>query len=120
MKLRAEAGADRCFISVDIRNIYGDPIMNFPSYATMGEIPLSQGIHIANLDIPRLPLTPGTYRLSLWAEVKSPMHKLKCGDYVQNVVKLKVEDGDFFDKGKRIAPHLSGRVVVCDHSWTIE
>ena len=119
LKLKVKENAEKCFLSVDVNNALGDPIMTFPSYVTLGENSLKPGIHYANLDIPKLPLTPGTYRLGLWAEAKNAIERLKCGDFIVNVVKLKVEDEDFFGNGKKIAPHLCGKVILCDHTWTI-
>ena len=120
LKMKVKEGAEKCFVSIDVQNMFGEPIMNFPSYVTIDNFTLSPGIHYANLDIPKLPLTAGMYRLSLWADAINPFVDIECGDCVINVVKLKVEEDDFFSKGKRIGPHLLGKVVLCDHSWTIE
>ena len=120
LKIKAEKGADQCFVSIGIQNSYGEPIMDFPSYFTMDEFKMSPGIHYANLDIPKLPLTGGVYRLALWADAKNPFVDVECGDCVINVIKLKVEEDDFFNKGRKIGPHLLGKVVLCEHMWTVE
>ena len=119
LKMKVAEGAHKCFVSIDIHNAYGDPIMNFPSYVTMDEFELTPGIHYANLDIPKLPLTAGTYRLGLWANARNPYVKNECGDYVANVIKLEVEEDDFFTKGRKIGQHLLGKVVLCEHSWSL-
>lgn len=120
LKMKVQEGAEKCFVSIDINNLFGDPIMNFPSYVTIDEFSLKPGIHYANLDIPRLPLTVGTYRLSLWAEVQNPYVKSTCGDCIINVLKLNVEEDDFFNRGRKIGSHLLGKIVLCNHSWTIQ
>jgi lipopolysaccharide transport system ATP-binding protein len=120
LKMKVKEGANQCYVSVDIHNIYGDPIMNFPSYVTQDEFCLSPGEHYADLDIPKLPLTAGSYRLGLWVKAKNPYVNIECGDYVVNVIKFNVEEDDYFNKGKRIGSHLLGKVVLCEHSWAIK
>ena len=44
---------------------------------------------------------------------------VNCGDCIRNVVKLNVEDDDFFCSGRKIGSHLLGKVVLCDHSWSV-
>jgi len=119
LKMKVQEGAEKCYVSIDIHNILGDPIMDFPSFVTMNEFKLTPGIHYADLDIPKLPLTKGTYRLGLWANADNPYVNNDCGDYVVNVVKLVVEEDDFFNSGRQIASHLWGKVVLYDHSWVI-
>ena len=119
LKIKAEQGAERCSISINVNNIFGDPIMNFPSLVTLDEFKLTPGIYFADLDIPKLPLTVGTYRLTLWCNAKNPFVNVNCGDCIRNVVKLNVEDDDFFCSGRKIASHLLGKVVLCDHSWSV-
>ncbi|MBQ4392662.1 MAG: ABC transporter ATP-binding protein [Prevotella sp.] len=120
LKMEIKEGAENCFVSAGIRNMFGDPIMTFPSHMSIDDFTVTPGIHYANLDIPKLPLTAGTYRLGLWADAKNPFVKTACADYIDNVIKLKVEEDDFFGRGKKIAPHLSGKVVLCEHSWSID
>lgn len=105
-------------ISAGIRNMYGDPIMSFPSILTRSNVSVSSGIHYADLDIPRLPLTAGIYRIGLYCEASNNV-KSGCGDYVDNVIKLQVDNDDFFDQGKQVSSHLMGKIVLCDHKWNI-
>lgn len=119
LKIKAKQGAEQCSISIDINNIYGDPIMNFPSFVTLDEFKLTPGIYYADLDIPKLPLTAGIYRLTLWCNAKNPFVNVNCGDCIRDVVRLHVEDDDFLGKGRKIGPHLLGKVVLCNHSWSV-
>lgn len=107
-----------CSISVGIRNSYGDPLMTFPSNLTTSEFDLSGGNHTITLDIPKLPLTGGAYRLALWFEVNNTLSNIKCADFIDNLVCMNVEDDDFFDKGKRVSSHLAGKIVLCEHKWS--
>ena len=108
-----------CYISVGFRNVYGDPLMTFPSDMTIDDFSLTQGKHFAILDIPKLPLTAGTYRVGLWCEVRNSISSISCADYIDNTIKIEVNDDDFFNRGKLIASHLCGKIVLCDHNWTI-
>ena len=119
LKMKVEKGADQCYVAIDVNNMYGDPIMNFCSYITMDEFKLTPGIHDADLDIPKLPLSSGIYRLTLWANAKNPFLNITCGDCLRDVIKLKVEEDDYFGRGKNIGSHLLGKVVLCDYSWSV-
>ena len=120
LKVKVAEDIQNVYVSAGIRTMLGEPIMSFPSHCTMDNFPLSKGEHYINLDIPKLPLSGGMYRLGLWCSAKNLLSKVECADYVDNVIKLNVEPDDFFTKGKLIAPHLSGKVVLCNHRWIIE
>ena len=122
IRLKAEVIEDleNVVISIDICNSFGEPMMNFATHYTMNSFSLSKGEHWFNLDIPKLPLTRGTYRLGLWCATKRFDSKNGCADYINNIVKLNVEEDDFFSNGKRPALHLTGKIVLCDHKWEIE
>jgi lipopolysaccharide transport system ATP-binding protein len=120
LKIKASENIDNVYISAGVRTMLGEPIMTFPSDCTVDNFPLTKGEHFVNLNIPKLPLTGGTYRMGLWCSAKNLLSKTDCADYIDNVIKLQVEADDFFHNGKLIAPHLSGKVVLCDHSWTVE
>ena len=120
LKVRVAENLDAVYVSAGVRTMLGEPIMSFPSHCTMDDFPLTEGEHYINLDIPKLPLSGGNYRLGLWCSAKNLLSKTNCADYLDNVIKLNVEPDDFFTNGKLIAPHLSGKVVLCDHKWVIE
>lgn len=105
-------------ISAGIRNMYGDPLMSFPSILTTKNVSVTMGVHYADLDIPKLPLTGGIYRVGLYCDASNNI-KSGCGDYVDNIIKLQVENDDFYNQGQNVSPHLMGKIVLCDHSWNI-
>ena len=109
-----------CRISVGVRTMLGDSIMCFPSEIVTDEMDLSVGRHFAYLDIPKLPLTEGVYRIGVWCGIRNPEVNVFCADYLDNVLKMKVENDDFFDQGKTLAPHLRGKIVLCDYRWNFE
>ena len=118
IKFKANDELNSFGISAGIRNMYGDPIMSFPSILTRSNVSVPSGIHYADLDIPRLPLTGGIYRLGLYCDASNNV-KSGCGDYVDNIIKLQVDNDDFFDQGKQVSSHLMGKIVLCDHKWNI-
>ena len=63
-------------------------------------------------EIPRLPLTPGRYSLTLYATVNG-----QTADWVKDAGFLLVAAGDFFGTGKLVS-HNDGFLV--DHTWSAE
>ena len=63
--------------------------------------------------IPRLPLSPGHYTISVYCEVDG-----KVADWVQHAAVLEVVEGDFFGTG-RLPSDAHGTFYV-DHSWSSE
>lgn len=101
-----------CQFSIGIRDIYGSPIMTFPTKLTTDGFNMDKGVHEVVCEIEKLPLTKGVYNLGLWADIKG-----ECADYLNNIVQMEVEDDVFFCKGRNIDQHLLGRVVLCEHKW---
>ena len=60
----------------------------------------------------------GIYRVGLYCDASNNV-KSGCGDYVDNIIKLQVDNDDFFDQGKQVSSHLMGKIVLCDHKWNI-
>jgi lipopolysaccharide transport system ATP-binding protein len=63
--------------------------------------------------IPRLPLSPGHYTISVYCEIDG-----KVADWVQHAAVLEVVEGDFFGTG-RLPSEAHGTFYV-DHRWTSE
>ena len=120
LKINVAEEAKSCYVALGIRNMFGDPIMTFPSNVTMDDFDLSPGIHYTTLYIPKLPLTGGKYRITIWCRARNVFGKTGCADYIDNIIKLDVEEDDFFTNGKRIDSHLCGKVVLCEHDWIID
>ena len=104
----------RCNIGLGFRDFYGTPIMSFPTDLTLSSLPLTEGSHFADCIIPRLPLTEGVYHIALSAGIDN-----KFADFVLNAATMHVQDDDFFNVGRTISSHLKGKIVLCDHLWTI-
>ena len=101
-------------ISIDFMSQWDSMLMNFPSFITEGFMPLSKGRHLLNLDIERLPLTGGMYKLNLWADVDHVQ-----ADYLEAAARMEVVDDDYFHSGRIMnAPHIHGKVVLGDYHWS--
>lgn len=109
-------GVKSANVSIGIRNLYGDSIMSFPTTMVMEDFPLNEGPHIIDLIIPKLPLTAGSYRIGLWAGSENN----EPADYLNNTIRMEVENDDFFGFGKELERHHWGKVVLCEHDWNIQ
>ena len=112
--------SEKVYIAVGLRTMLGEPLVSFQSSMGMEEPDLKPGEHHAYIDIQKLPLTEGEYRLGLWCDIKNPELSLRCADYVDNVIKMKVTHDMFYDHNIQIAPHLLGKLVLCEHQWSID
>ena len=107
-------GFNSCRLSFGIRDIYGSPLVSFPTKLTMDDFNLSEGRHIVYCDVPKLPLTKGSYRISLWAETMR-----ECADYIESTIRMDVEEDDFFGRGRVVDEHFNGKILLCDHKWIV-
>ena len=73
---------------------------------------VAEGTHYFDCDIPKLPLTGGSYRVSLWCGINGV-----GTDHLENKIKLDVIDDDYFQYGREISANLKGKVVFDEHVW---
>lgn len=102
-------------ISIEIRDMYGAPLMYFPSHLLLNNMSFSEGQHYVSVDIDKLPLSEGSYRVLLWADCKQ-----EIADWIDGIIPMNVEDDDFFDKGQEVPKHLRGKIVFYDHKWSVD
>lgn len=110
----SEKNIASCSLSMDILTSQNSPIINLPTLMKFNEFDLSYGEHCAYCTINRLPLTEGSYFLSLWAKSEN-----ECADHIDSQIQFQVEDNDFYGNGKSFGKHLKGKIVLCDYDWTI-
>ena len=113
-KIDVKETSDGCGFSMGIYDVQGTLMMTLPTYALMDDFRLERGIHFISCDIPRLPLTGGSYKIATWAGIKK-----ESADSIDSLISLTVQDDDFFRKGRNISPVTNGRVVLCDYKWNI-
>ena len=107
--------ARECLISIGINDNFDTRILSFNSLMKNKCFTFEKGKHFVNCDIPKFPLSGGTYKIGLWADVNRA-----CADHIYYTIPLNVINDDFFNTGREIAAHLSGRVALCDHNWSAD
>jgi lipopolysaccharide transport system ATP-binding protein len=98
--------------AVGIATVMGELMLHLESDAAGSEIRMAPEQGEVVCRIPRLPLPPGRYTVTVAAAVG-----LQMLDHVSRAAELTVAEGDFYDSG--IRPSESHRTVLVDHRWTI-
>ncbi len=97
-------------ISVTILDTYDQRIMHLDSKLLGHEIPLVPRDGELVLDIPRVHLAPGRYRMALWMQSKTVLQ-----DHITDAGSVDVTDGNFFGAGKALADGF--QVALMDFNW---
>lgn len=63
--------------------------------------------------LPRLPLPPGTYNITLWSQVGTSV-----ADRVENAATVEIISGDFYGTGK--LPAVKNRSVLVEYEWSLD
>lgn len=113
LRFRTEAPDATVGISIAVEGPMGEPVF-FCSTRVAGQV-LSAGASEGELvcSIDRLPLLPGRYSLTVYAEANGVL-----ADWVRNAVFFDVIESDVFGSGQ-LPPTTHGRVFV-DHRWSVE
>lgn len=114
LKVHVMQTSGGCGFSMAIYDAQGGQMMTFPTYALMDDFHMEKGVHLISCDIPRLPLTMGSYKIGIWAGILR-----KPADHIPSVIPLDVQDDDFFRMGRNLSPVTTGRVVLCDYKWNV-
>ena len=61
---------------------------------------------------PKLPLSEGTYHLGFYFGSNN-----ETVDFLDSVVRLDVESGDYLGYGRTGLSHHNGKLVLCDYDW---
>ena len=98
--------------AVQVMTLLGDVIVHL--YTRTAGVPVSEapGVGEVRCSVPRCPLPPGQYTITLWADQGGdPL------DWIQRACELTVREGDFFGSGQTQLP--SHQSVLVDHAWTV-
>jgi lipopolysaccharide transport system ATP-binding protein len=91
---------------------FGQPLFACSSKSShRGPLALSRGTRVL-CSIPRLPLQPGVYALTIWCKAGGNLQ-----DHVPDAGKLTVVEGDYFGTGK-LPPRELGDFFVA-HNWAV-
>jgi lipopolysaccharide transport system ATP-binding protein len=96
--------------------IHGDSqqrLLSFRSHLTGGDFEHLPPKGELVCRVPRFPLVPGTYSVTLSAAVDGAH-----ADGISDAATIEVVTGDFFGTGKK--PKSGTAVFLCDHSWRLE
>jgi lipopolysaccharide transport system ATP-binding protein len=107
------AGAGRVRVACAVYGAFVEPLfqcLNDDSGDLIGELGAEGSF---TCTIPRLPLAPGHYTLSVICEIDG-----KVADWVSHAAVLEVVEGDFFGTGR--LPSLAHGAFVVDHAWRSE
>ena len=114
LKVNVAKDSKGCSFSMGIYDNSGTQLMTLPTYALMEDFQMKEGRQYICCDIPRLPLTGGTYKIGLWSGINK-----QTADQIDSLIQLDVQDDDFFKKGRNISQGANGKVVLCDYNWLI-
>jgi lipopolysaccharide transport system ATP-binding protein len=104
---------DNADVQIKFAGTLGQPLFACRSSTSVRELlALPPGGHIL-CKIPRLPLLPGIYTYTIWCTVGGIME-----DFVSDVGKISVAEGDYFGTGK-LPPNTIGDLLVA-HTWSVE
>jgi len=99
-------------ICIRLANALGQDLFQFPSrMSRKAALDFSQGSQVV-CHIPRLPLLPGRYSVSLWCK-----DHVALADQLADALWMDIVAGDFYGTGKLNPP--DGGDVIVDHSWEI-
>ena len=104
---------DNVVVQIKFAGSLGQPLFACRSSASVREpLALAPGGRIL-CKIPRLPLLPGIYTYTIWCTVGGTLE-----DYVSEIGKISVAEGDYFGTGK-LPPNTLGDLLVA-HTWSVE
>ncbi len=101
----------RGHMSLEIHDLHKRPIIYFSSQFTQAEQGFQPGEHSFTIDIEKLRLTEGDYRILLWSYFDG-----RVADFLDGTIPMSVDNGPFFAWGQNIPPHLRTSVLE-DHTW---
>jgi len=110
---RADCNVDNIIFRVSVESLTGEKLLLFASDLTgdsFSGLPL-QGNAVCT--VPRLPLIPGTYRITV-----SARRNREILDSISPAAEIEVMDGDFFGTGRRKKPKFGPFLAA--HSWAME
>jgi homopolymeric O-antigen transport system ATP-binding protein len=97
-------------LSVGVDNETGQRVILLDSETIGTDIRLTSGWHSLGFKIPKMPLIPGRYRLTLWISVNG-----EPADWIKDACVIEVEAGDFYGTGRLLGPESGQGLFLVDH-----
>ena len=99
-------------VAVQVQTLLGDVMVQFYTQTAGVLIREAPAVGEVRCLVPRCPLPPGQYTITLWADQGGePL------DWIQRACELTVREGDFFGSGQAQRP--SHQSVLVDHQWSV-
>ena len=98
-------------LSVGIDNEMGQRVILLDSETIGADVRLTPGRRNVRFTIPRMPLIPGRYSLTLWVSVNGD-----AADWIKNAWPIDIEAGDFYGTGRLSGPESGQGLFLVDHS----
>jgi lipopolysaccharide transport system ATP-binding protein len=99
-------------VSIAVHGALDDQLFHLSTATVGGDYASAPAAGTVQCRLPRVPLQPGRYRITVFATVQHDI-----ADWVQHAGVMEVEAGDFFGNG-RLPPADQGPMLV-DHAWTL-
>jgi lipopolysaccharide transport system ATP-binding protein len=98
--------------AVQVNTLLGDVILHLYTRTAGVQVPEAPPVGEVRCHVPRCPLPPGQYAITLWADQSGdPV------DWIQRACELTVREGDFYGSGQTQLP--SHQSVLVEHQWTV-
>jgi Wzt C-terminal domain len=99
-------------LSISISTMFGAPLIVCSTEMTEPQIPMIAAGDTQICHIPILPLTVGSYLLTLFVEQAGVIQ-----DWLPSACQFDVHDADFYGFGRNIPIGWEGRTVLVSHVW---
>ena len=113
LRYEATPGPGMVLVAIDVYGSLAEPLFHCDNHLTGDLIEGLAAEGEFTCTIPRLPLSPGHYTISVFARVDGTI-----ADWVQHAAVLEVFEGDFFRRG-RVPREVHGALYV-DHRWNAD
>lgn len=101
-----------CNFSMGVYDMMGGQILSMPSKAIREDYNINSDKPHIDIVIPKLPLSEGSYHLGFYMGAFQ-----ETVDYLDAVIRMDVESGDYLGYGRTGLQHHNGRLVLCDYNW---
>jgi lipopolysaccharide transport system ATP-binding protein len=100
-------------VAIAVHGALDDQLFHLSTATDGGDYETAPASGTVRCHLPRVPLQPGMYRITVFATVNRDI-----ADWVRHAGVMEVEAGDYFGSG-RLPPDDQGPILV-DHAWSLE
>ncbi len=112
LSLEIKENLRNTFFSMGVYDMFGSQILSMPSIAIREEFLITKSKSFIDIEIPKLPLTEGSYHIGF-----SCTSDKEIVDFIDAVIRMDVEPGDFFGTGRVGFTTHNGRLVLSQYKW---